>query len=632
MVSAPGVPPPSKTTVAARRLGRFELVKLLGKSARTMAWLVNDPRSGQQLVLAIPRSQPPDPAAMEGWLQRARAAARLKHPHLAHVVEVGEQDRWPYVAYDRLGGDTLAERGDAQGLVATEASRLVLQALDGLAFAHEAGAAHRDLQPYLVQVNEQGTVRLMGLEVAPPDPVGQSESGTGGQGTRGLSVDADQLRAQRDAAERDVLSVGVLMHQLLTGQPALDEPDVGQVIARLPPAGAEFLRLSWTVPRPIPDPLRAIVNRSVDRQVRQRYRNARTFSHALQGWLDAETQQGGGAVAQLLDKVRTLGALPAMPGGEVRAAQLLKLERERTNELAELVLRDLALSFEMLRLVNTAQVRGAQVAGNGPVLTVRRAIAMLGLDGVRRASLSLRPWPGPLAPPNAEELSALIQRVKRAGRLAQALRPPGYDAEVVHLVTVLQSLGRLVLQYHQPDEAAQIRRLMQPGPPPRQGDRPEPGMTEETAAFAVLGADVEALGTAIARQWGMDDEVVHMIRRLPPGSTVHVPETDAEVLRLVGSAANDALDAVGLPAAQVGPALARVVQRYARALKFTLKDLQVALQGAMHGGADEALDRFQPAEEPLASGDVEPVADLPTARRTLSDQDADEPSLTGGGR
>ena len=70
------------------------------------------------------------------------------------------------------------------------------------------------------------------------------------------------------------------------------------------------------------------------------------------------------------------------------------MDRQRTNELAEVVLQDLALAFELLRWVNSAQVRGAQVAGSGPVLTVRRAIAMLGLDGVRRAALGLRALAG----------------------------------------------------------------------------------------------------------------------------------------------------------------------------------------------------------------------------------------------
>ena len=539
-------PSTAKTPAAAvRRLGRFQLLKLLGKSARSMVWLVHDPRAGQDLILAIPRTQPTDAATLERLMQAVRKAARLHHPHLAHVVEVGEQDRWPYVAYDRANGQTLAETLPSQGLPAVDVARWMAQGLDGLAFAHEAGMVHRDLQPHMLVLGEQGTLRLIGLEVALDDAGAAGEVPTI---ARSLSVDPNQLRAQRSAAQRDVLAMGLVMHHLLVGAPALEEADLSKAIERLPPLGPEFVRLPWSMARPVPEPLRAIVNRSTERQERQRYRTARTLAHALTGWLEAESNQGGGPLALLLDRVRTVGPLPAMPGGTVRAARLMRMERERTNELAELVLRDLALAFELLRVVNTAKVRGTQVAGNGPVLTVRRAIAMVGLQGVQRAAQGLRPWPGPLNEQGARDLHALIERVKRAGRVAQSLRPAGYDAEVVYLVTLLQSLGRIVVQYHFPDEAAQIRRLMQPAPAAKAGEPDEPGMSEENAAFAVLGADIETLGAAVARQWGMDDEVMHMIRRLPNDKPVRAADGDGDVLRAVGSLGHELVDATGLPA------------------------------------------------------------------------------------
>jgi len=379
--------------------------------------------------------------------------------------------------------------------------------------------------------------------------------------------------------------------------------------------------------RPVPEPLRAIVNRSTDRQERQRYRTARTFAHALSGWLDAENNQGGGPLALLLDRVRTVGPLPALPGGTVRAAKLLKMERERTNELAEMVLRDLALAFELLRTDTTAKVRGTQVAGNGPVLTVRRAIAMIGLEGVQRAAQALRPWPGPLDAQGAKDLQALIDRVKRAGRIAQSLRPAGYDAEVVYLVAMLQSLGRLVVQYHFPDESAQIRRLMQPERSSKPGEPDLPGMTEETAAFAVLGADIETMGAAVARQWGMDDEVMHMIRRLPDDKPVRALDGDGDVLRAVGSLGNEVVDAIGLPAQQVTHALGRVAQRYARALEVTLKDLQEAVQIALQGGdGDELVGNGEEGRD--APGDV----DAKTLPMPMDEASQDVETLTGDER
>ena len=576
-------------TSAVRWFGRLQLLRLLGKSERTMAWRVADPRSGQELMLVLPRTQPPDAAALERWQQAVRTASRLNHPQIAAVVESGVQDGWPYVAYDPRDSATVSERLHSRGLGGMEAADWAAQALQGLAYAHEAGIGHHDLQPFLLLVSDSGQLRLVGLAVAAE--LAQRAEAADAAATTQTGI----LRRQRDAAERDVLGAGVILHTLLTGQPALEgEGDIGRVIARLPPTGREIVRLPWTTAQPVPEPLRAIVNRATDRQERQRYRNARTLLRALEGWRRSEGSAGG-PLMLLADRLRVAGVLPSSPGAAARAARLALMERERTNELAEVVLNDIALSFELLRMVNTAQVRGIQVSGNGPVLTVRRAIAMLGLDGVRRAALGLRAWPGPLGADAASELQQVIDRCQRAGRVALALRPAGYDAEVVYLLALLQGLGRLVVQYHFPEEAAQIRRLMQAGPSPREGDPDEPGMSEEVAGFAVLGADIEAIGAAVARHWGLDEAVLQLLRRLPVTTPVRSLESDDDILRAVASCAHEAVDASGLPTPRAAAALHRVATRYGRALNFDLRQLQAALQGLSGLAANPFADATPPA-------------------------------------
>jgi non-specific serine/threonine protein kinase len=210
-------------------------------------------------------------------------------------------------------------------------------------------------------------------------------------------MDPNQLRASRLAAERDVLCAGLVLHQLLCGQPALDEPDTARVIDRLPPVGREIIRLPWGTPKPIPDALRAIANRATDRQERQRYHSARTMLRAMSGWRETDAQDSGGAIALLIDRMRSIGHLPAAPGVAQRVGRLAMAEGQRTDEIAQQILQDMALSFELLRTVNSAQVQGTQISGNGPVLTIRRAVALVGLKGVRTAASVLRAWPGPLS-------------------------------------------------------------------------------------------------------------------------------------------------------------------------------------------------------------------------------------------
>lgn len=579
-------PTAARQPLPTRAFGRFELRRLLGKSTATMVWLAFDPRAARELMLTLPRVQPVSSAALDTWQRDVRAAAKLDHPNLAPIAEIGVHEHWPFIAVERSLGVTLDEWLAARPghPAAADAVAWIGDALQGLAFGHDAGLAHHDLQRHSLIVDERGKVRVMGLGVA-ADAVRAAAAGAHKAANervneRTMALDPSELRAQRAAAARDVLAGGLLLHGLLAGQPALEQPDTALVVARIAPHGRELVRLPWAMPLPVPEALRAIVNRCTSSQERLRYQNARTLLGALAGWLESQADSGGGPVALLLDRLRTVGHLPALPGLAARVAQVTSIESQRTDEIADQVLEDMALSFELLRTLNSAQVQGTQVQGNGPVLTLRRIISLIGVNGVRFASNALRQWPGPLSTAQAEALQLTLERVRLAGHAAQALRPKGYDAQVVYLITLLQNLGRLMLRYHFADEAEQIAQLMRPSPPSE--TQPEQlGLSEEAAAFAVLGVDIESLGAAVARHWGLSEDVLHMVRRLPPDATVRKPDSDAEVLRLTASAANEAVDALhGNVPAKVPAAIGQVAHRYARVLGITTRDVNDALQFA----------------------------------------------------
>jgi non-specific serine/threonine protein kinase len=591
-----------------RAFGRFELRRLLGRSAGTMAWLAHDPETDTDVMLTLPRVQPADADALERWLADARLAARVDHPRLAPVAEVAVHEHWPYIAVDRRVGVTLGEwlAGHAQPPPADVAAWFC-DLLQGLAFAHDAGVAHHDLQLHALLVDERGHVSLMALGGVCEQPHGRADTFNPTSYDRSLAMPTSELRARRAAAARDLLACGVLLHQLLAGKPALEQPDIALACARITPEGREIVRLPWTTPLPIPEALRAIANRATAGQERLRYPNSRSLLRALTGWLEAQSADGGGPVALLLDRLHAIGHLPALPGLAARVARVTSLESQRTDEIADQALQDMALSFELLRTLNSAQVQGTQVPGNGPVLTLRRIISLIGVNGVRLAANTLREWPGPLSEEQAAALHKTLERVRLAGHVAQALRPAGYDAQVIFLIAALQNLGRLMVAYHFADEAAQIRDLTLPTPPDRQAGTPEqPGLPEEAAAFAVLGVDIESLGSAVGTYWGLGPEVMHMVRRLPAGAPVRKPDTDAAVLRLTASAANDAVDAAsGPPGPKTAAAVAQVAQRYARALGIGPRDLTDALQAAR-----ESVRKGAPLPQPRR-GDT--ITDLPAS-------------------
>jgi eukaryotic-like serine/threonine-protein kinase len=116
----------------------------------------------------------------------------------------------------------------------------------------------------------------------------------------------------------------------------------------------------------------------------------------------------------------------------------------------------------------------------------------------------------------------------------------------------------------------------------------------------------------------LGEDVMHMVRRLAPGAAVRKPDTDAEMLRLTASAANDAVDAISMLA---GPraiaALSQVSQRYARALSITTRDITDALQAAREtlrkGVPMPQLRRGDTAHAAFDDAPAQPRQSAPTA-------------------
>ena len=567
-----------------------------------MLWLAADPESTQEVMLTMPRTVPAGAPALAHWLLNARRAARLDHPNLARVLEIGVHEHWPFIAVDRSLGVTLEEWLQTHSASsADEAAAWVSEALRGLSFAHEAGVAHLDLQVRSLIVSERGQVCVMALAAA-CEP---TAAPTAASVERAMALDPVQLRVLRAAAERDVVACGIMLHSLLVGEPALGDADNGRVLDRMAPGGRELVRLPWSLRGSVSEALRAIVNRSTSGQPGLRYRNARTLLDALEGWRASQSNDDGGPLALLLERLRSVGHLPALPGLTGRVQRVLGLEGQRTDDIASQILPDMALSFELLRTLNSAQVQGTQVAGSGPVLTLSRVVALIGVNGVRQAASALRPWPGPLDEVRAAALHKTFDRVRLAGHTAQALRPPGYDAESVYLVAVLQNLGRLMIRYHFPEQSEQIQQLLQAVKEPTptiEGEAEEPALSEEAAAFTVLGVDVESFGAAVGRHWGLGAELQHMIRRLPLDVPVRKPDGDSEVLRIVASAANEVVDAFSeSPPERLGAALAHIAQRYSRVLSVDARGMGEALK--------EAREVFRSGSPPPRGGRSQAGAD-----------------------
>ena len=121
---------PSPPPRAVSMLGRYQLMRLLGKSAQTMLWLALDSQTDAEVMVALPRTQPADADARGAWLARVGRTGRLKHPKLARVLDVGEHERWPYAVYERGAFVTWPEKLSARGLPGLERMRRTIARSD----------------------------------------------------------------------------------------------------------------------------------------------------------------------------------------------------------------------------------------------------------------------------------------------------------------------------------------------------------------------------------------------------------------------------------------------------------------------------------------------------------------------
>lgn len=550
-----------------RRFGPFVLRRLLGKSSLTMAWLVHDQRVRRDAMLMLPRQPAKDPVELRKWLDAAHRLSRLEHPRLAQTIDLGAWESWPYMVCERpAGAMTVGEwLAEQPWPPAHEAVSWCVDILEGLAYAHEAGFAHGDLGFHSLILDRHGRVSVWGFGLGPGEAAADGDP-----------ADALQRRHLQADAQRDVLTAGLLLHGLLAQAPVLGEPNLPTVIRRL---GQEILRLPWDVPQPIPEALRTIVNRATDRHVQRRYLNARSLLRALQGWLQAHAAQDqGGALALLVERMDQVGPLPARPGLAQRITLVSGMDRQRLDDLADIVLEDPALSLELLRSVNSAQFGARQ---DGAVTTVRRAMQLVGIKGVRRAAGSLRNWPGPLHPEQAVMLEDAMRQAFLAGHLAELLTPAGVEPEGCLLVAQLQHLGRLLGLYHFPEDMAQIQALARPAAAgDGQGGPPIPAMSESAAAIAVLGVDLRGLAAAVVHHLGLDAGLQEMMRPLPRDRSIHVPKNMDGWIRLIASCANETLDASALAEPGRPAALAKIAGRYAKPLGCSAKDLEMVLKEA----------------------------------------------------
>ncbi|HET7526692.1 MAG TPA: HDOD domain-containing protein, partial [Burkholderiaceae bacterium] len=468
-----------------------------------------------------------------------------------------------------------------------------------------------DLKPSNILLGPDGRARVMDFGIA-----ARSSDGAGDIcGTPGyMSPEAAQGKAPTPAM--DVFAAGMILGELLCGRPLVVERDPQRALRRtidedvVLPADAA-----------IDEGLRAIVLRAAARDATARFDGVVAMAAAVQEWLGpadaAPAAASHGTLDFLLRRMRHRSDFPALSDAVARIQRVAASDNESLNSLAAEILKDVALTHKLLRLVNSASY---QHAGGGTISTVSRAIALIGFAGVRNLALALVLLDHMKDKQHAAQLKEQFLCALMAGQLASELAAQSREAEESYLGALLHNLGRMLTEFYLPEEASAIRDELRPHAA-RSGDA---APTAEQASQRVLGVGFEQLGIGVARAWGLPDSLQQCMRSPAGEPPARRLDAGPERMRWLARSCNEMAEAVMQGDGPPSPRMEGLAARYAAALGVAPKDLMEAVQtsrGKLRGMV-QAIGLNLPPDSP-----AQRLIDVAAAGAAAADAAAEAPTL-----
>src|SRR5262245_8671680 len=230
------VPGPATPRPAPARVGPYRIERTLGQGGMGVVYAAHDERLDRPVALKMIGVLAPDDQARKRFAREARAAARINHPHVCQIYEVGEDGGDPFIAMELLAGESLSERLARGTLPLAETVTASLQVLDALEALHAQGLVHRDLKPSNVFLCPRG-VKLLDFGLARPVDASLVEDVTHSRLTRsGVVVGTPQYMSPEQVygnevdARSDVFAAGTIVFEMLAGRPAFGGRTVVEVL------------------------------------------------------------------------------------------------------------------------------------------------------------------------------------------------------------------------------------------------------------------------------------------------------------------------------------------------------------------------------------------------------------------
>jgi serine/threonine protein kinase len=268
------------STTPPASIGKYLLLGELGRGATSSVYRARDTFAERDVAIKIFNHSMADPSFggshRSAFLTEAALVGKLEHPHIVSLLDAAVEDEYSYVVMDYVAGGTLAQYAVMDNLLPLErVVEVVFKCSRALEYAHRMGIIHRDIKPANILVTEDFDVKLADFGVAQLEEATHTNIGNAGSPAY---MSPEQLTDRELTHQTDIYSLGVVMFQLLAGRLPFTASSQAslmyQIVNHSPP-------LLSAVRQNLPPAIEAIVEKAMQKDVKQRYQNWIEFGKDL---------------------------------------------------------------------------------------------------------------------------------------------------------------------------------------------------------------------------------------------------------------------------------------------------------------------------------------------------------------
>ena len=267
-------------------IGKYRILGQIGEGAMGVVYRALDPVLNRTVAIKVMSDALARDTDLRGrFLREAQSAGSLQHPNVITIYDFGEVDGHPFIAMEFVEGADLNEILEKKSpLTLVEKLDVLIDVLNGLAYAHKHGIVHRDIKPANIRIDEDGRARVMDFGIAHLSSSNMTRTGVM-VGTPAYMC-PEQITGGEVTPASDIFAVGAVMFELLTGVQAFRGESLQTVMYKIVSAPTPELKMTSTGTSAGTGPnvtkaLNAIVTKALEKDAEHRYESALDMATAL---------------------------------------------------------------------------------------------------------------------------------------------------------------------------------------------------------------------------------------------------------------------------------------------------------------------------------------------------------------